>query len=105
LRIDDLGYADDGFFHLTLRYGFSEDPDVPRGLRDARAADQLLLDIDPAGASYFLSRATLRITPAPGLSRWRKLLFVALSRNAANPAAVFGLPVGRTVVMGTQIGV
>jgi KUP system potassium uptake protein len=105
LRVDDLGYDDDGLFHLTMRFGFSEDPDVPQGLRDAKAAGRLLFDVDPDTASYFLSRATLRIGSRPGMSRWRKHLFVGLSRNASNPAAVFGLPVDRTVMMGTQIEV
>jgi len=103
LSVDDLGYADDGVFHLTLRYGFSEGADIPRGLQDARASGQLELDFDPDEASYFLSRAALRISPEPGLTYWRKLLFVALAKNAANPTAFFGLPVDRTVVMGTHI--
>ena len=103
LRVDDLGYADDGVFHLVLRYGFSEGPDIPRGLHDARASGQLELDFDPDKASFFLSRASLRITSQPGLTYWRKLLFVALANNAANPTAFFGLPIVRTVVMGTHI--
>jgi KUP system potassium uptake protein len=37
------------------------------------------------------------------MRRWRKALFVAMARNAANPAAYFGLPADRTVVMGTQV--
>lgn len=35
--------------------------------------------------------------------RWRKKLFIALSHNAAGPAAYFGLPVDPTVVMGSRI--
>ena len=103
LRVDDLGYTDDGLFHLTLRYGFSEGADIPRGLHDARASGQLELDFDPDEASYFLSRATLRIGPQRGMTYWRKLLFVTLAKNAANPTAFFGLPIERTVVMGTHI--
>jgi len=105
LQVDDLGYTDDGVFHLTLRYGFSEGPDVPRGLAEACATGTLEIDIDPDTASYFLSRAALRVTADPGMARWRKLLFVSLARNAANPTAFFGLPVDRTVVMGTHIDV
>ena len=37
------------------------------------------------------------------MSRWRKLLFVTLPHNAANPAQDFGLPTERTLVMGTQV--
>ncbi|WP_431220063.1 potassium transporter Kup [Leifsonia xyli] len=32
---DDLGYADDGIEHLSIRFGFSDKPDIPRALRAA----------------------------------------------------------------------
>ena len=40
---DDLGYSDDGIDHLSIRFGFSEEPDMPGALRAARRAG--LLDI------------------------------------------------------------
>ena len=103
LHVDDLGYADDGIFHLTLRYGFSEAPDIPATLRQAREDGRLEIDLDPDTASYFLSRASLRALPTPGLRRWRKLLFITMAHNAANPAEYFRLPAERTVVMGTHV--
>jgi len=103
LQVDDLGYADDGIFHVTLRYGFSEAPDIPAALRQAREDGRLELDLDPDTASYFLSRATLQAVPTPGLSRWRKLLFITMAHNAANPAEYSGLPADRTVVMGNHV--
>jgi KUP system potassium uptake protein len=103
LHVDDLGYDDDGIFHVTLHYGFSENPDLLAALRQAHADGRLEVDFDPDTASYFISRASLRTTPKPGMSRWRKLLFVSLAQNAANPADYFGLPAERTVVMGTHV--
>jgi K+ transporter len=41
---------------------------------------------------------------APGMSSWRKRMFIGLSHNAATPAAYFKLPVDRTVIMGSRIG-
>jgi KUP system potassium uptake protein len=105
LHVDDLGYDDDGIYHLTVRYGFSEPPDIPQALGQARDEGRLDPRIDVADASYFLSRASLRSTSAPGMPRWRKLLFVTLAHNAANPADYFGLPADRTVVMGTHVDV
>ncbi|HYJ75002.1 MAG TPA: potassium transporter Kup [Kineosporiaceae bacterium] len=105
LQIDDLGFDDDGIYHVMVRYGFSEPPDIPQALAQAREEGLLATDIDLDGASYFLSRASIRPTRAPGMSRWRKQLFVALAHNAANPAEVFGLPADRTVVMGTHVDV
>jgi KUP system potassium uptake protein len=105
LLVDDLGYSSDGIVHVTLRYGFSETPDIPAALRAARDAGHLGPEVDLDDASYFLSRASLRTTPAAGMSRWRKLLFVTLAHNAANPADYFALPAERTVVMGTHVDV
>jgi KUP system potassium uptake protein len=105
LQIDDLGYDDDGIFHLTLHYGFSESPDIVAALRQARAEGRLEVDFDPDTASYFVSRAQLRATRKPGMARWRKTLFIGLAQNAANPADYFGLPAERTVVMGSHVDV
>ena len=41
----------------------------------------------------------------PGMAQWRKVLFLGLARNAADPAAYFGLPVDRTVTMGSPVDV
>ena len=105
LQIDDLGYDDDGIYHVTVRYGFSEPPDIPQALDQACYEGLLAPDVEIGSASYFLSRASIRATSAPGMSRWRKLLFVTLAHNAANPAEYFGLPGDRTVVMGTHVDV
>jgi KUP system potassium uptake protein len=105
LQIDDLGFDDDGIYHVTVHYGFSEAPEIPEALEQACGEGLLAPDVDPRRASYFLSRASLRPTSASGMSRWRKMLFVTLAHNAANPAEYFGLPTDRTVVMGSQVDV
>jgi KUP system potassium uptake protein len=101
LTFDDLGYADDGITHVTARYGFLDATDVPRALRLAGADPERA--IDTAAASYFLSRITIVPTRAPGMRRWRKKLFVAISHNAADPVEYFALPGDRTVFMGSHI--
>ena len=103
ISVDDLGYADDGIVHLTARHGFQDDVDIPRTLR--RAAKRLEGEISVADATYFISRITITVTDAPGMARWRKKLFVAMSRNVANPVAYFGLPDDRTIVMGSHVDV
>ena len=105
LRVDDLGFSDDGIFHVTLNYGFSESPDIVAALRQACQEGRLEVLVNPDTASYFVSRAALRATSKPGLNKWRKFLFVALAHNAINPADYFGLPPDRTVVMGTHVDV
>src|SRR5688572_505186 len=80
LKHDDLGYEDDGISHVTARYGFQDDIDIPRLLRGS--LEQLEGDVDFERVSYFISRATIVITDEPGMARWRKRLFAAIARNA-----------------------
>ncbi|QIZ97464.1 potassium transporter Kup [Leifsonia sp. PS1209] len=101
---DELGYTDDGIEHLTIRFGFSDKPDIPRALRAACYAGVLPLDArDFKEASYFISRGAIRTTKKSSMVRWRRSLFVALAHNAADPAARFGLPALRTVTMGSDV--
>ena len=73
-------------------------------LRLAAAAGlECPLEVDEA--SYFLSTIELRVGDAPGMSRWRKRLFVATSQITADAAEYFGLPRERTVIMGSRIEV
>jgi KUP system potassium uptake protein len=100
---DDLGYGDDGIAHVTARLGFQDDMNVPRLLRLADK-EGLERDIDVENPSYFLSQITIIPTDkADGLARWRKKLFVAISRNSASPVEFFGLPDNRVVTMGSHI--
>ena len=105
--LDHLGYEDDHIQHLSMPFGFSDEPDLPEALRQAR--DRGLLDADagrrrervatscPGGRS-----AGPRPTAWPS---WRKVLFLVLAHNAADPTAYFGLPVDRTVTMGSPVDV
>ncbi|MEA2431326.1 MAG: system potassium uptake protein, partial [Thermoleophilaceae bacterium] len=100
---DDLGYGDDGISHVTARIGFQDEMDVPRLLR-LSTEKGLESQIDLENPSYFLSQIT--IVPndeSEGLARWRKKLFVAISRNSASPVEYFRLPDDRVVTMGSHI--
>jgi KUP system potassium uptake protein len=101
IKVDDLGYADDGICHLTARFGFQDDIDVPAML--AAGLERLEGDVDLDRVSYFISRATIVPTGDPSMARWRKKLFVAIARNAANPVGYFKLPDDRTVVLGAHV--
>ena len=102
LAVDELGWAHDGITHLSARFGFQDDQDIPSVLRQARGMSPEL-DIDPDTAFYYLSRMQITRGGQPGLASWRKRLFIGLANNAASPAAIFKLPVDRTVVMGSQV--
>jgi len=98
---DDLGYEDDGICHVTARYGFQDDIDIPDLLRGS--LKQLEGDVNLENVSYFISRATIVLTDDPCMARWRKKLFAAIARNAANPVGYFNLPDDRTVVLGAHV--
>jgi KUP system potassium uptake protein len=102
--LDDLGYTDDGIFHVDARFGYMDEPNVPAVLRLVDAAG-VEGPLDVSDTSYFLSTIELRVGDAPGMTRWRKRLFVATSRITADAAEYFGLPRDRTVIMGSRIAV
>ncbi len=102
LTIDDLGHRDDGITHVTARFGYMDTPNVPGLLPLIRNAD-LESPLDDTDISYFLSTIDLRRGDAPGMSRWRKQLFLATARVTADAAEYFQLPRNRTVIMGSRI--
>jgi KUP system potassium uptake protein len=102
LQIDDLGYKDDRIIHITARFGYMDQTNVPGLLpliRDAAIESPL----DEDRLSYFVSRIELVQGHAPDMSRWRKRLFIATSRITADAAEYFRLPRERTVIMGSRI--
>jgi KUP system potassium uptake protein len=102
LAIDNLGYDDDGISHITARFGFQDNLDVPRTLALACAAG-LEAEVDPESAVYFLSQVSIVPVRGPGMRAWRKRLFVTMARNAASPVDYFRLPGERTVTIGSQL--
>ena len=101
VELDHLGDPYDAITHLTLRFGFQEDQDVPAALAVAR--DRGIVEVDPDTAYYFLSRINVQRGPGHEMSRWRKRLFLALAHNAASPIEYFRLPADRTVAMGASV--
>jgi KUP system potassium uptake protein len=89
--------------HVTLRAGYHDTTDVPAALALARKRGLLERNLDLEHASYFVSRITITPTSAPGMSRWRKLLFMLMARNSASPIDAFRLPVDRTATVGAMI--
>ena len=102
LQIDDLGYKEDRIIYVTARFGYMDQTNVTDLLPLIRDADpQSPLPED--NLSYFVSRIELVQGHAPGMSRWRKRLFIATSRITADAAESFRLPRERTVIMGSRI--
>jgi KUP system potassium uptake protein len=101
LEIDNLGYKDDGITHVTAKFGYMDKTSVPDLLPLIRGAHAAALPDD--NLSYFVSHIELVQGHEPGMSRWRKRLFIATSHITADAADSFRLPRERTVIMGSQI--
>ena len=102
LTVEALGHKDDRITHVTARFGYKDQPDVPGLLPLIRKAG-IESPPDSDKLSYFLSTIELRRGTMPGMNRWRKRLFVATSRITADAAEYFHLPRDRTVIMGSRI--
>jgi KUP system potassium uptake protein len=102
LKIDDLGYTQDRIIHVTARFGYMDQTDVPELLPLIRAANTEGPFHDDR-LSYFISRIELVQGHEPGMSRWRKRLFIATSRITADAAESLHLPRERTLIMGSRI--
>ncbi|HUX69760.1 MAG TPA: potassium transporter Kup [Cellulomonadaceae bacterium] len=100
--VDDLGYADDGIVHVSVRVGFNDSQDIPRGLALAIGSSPEL-DMDVDDARYYLSLLTVHATGTARLRDWRARLFVWMAHNAASRTEVFHLPPERTVIMGANL--
>jgi KUP system potassium uptake protein len=102
LEVDDMGYKGEGIYHVTARFGYADSPAVPPLLPLIHAAGKEH-PLDGGEVSYFLSTIEIRRGNTPGMSRWRKRLFIATSRLTADAAEYFHLPRERTVIMGSRI--
>ena len=102
LTVEALGHKDDRITHVTARFGYKDQPDVPGLLPLIRKAG-IESPPDSDKLSYLLSTIELRRGTTPGMNRWRKRLFVATSRITADAAEYFHLPRDRTVIMGSRI--
>jgi KUP system potassium uptake protein len=89
--------------HITVRVGYHDSWNVPNALAEARKHGFLDRNLDLEHASYFVSRMTIVPTSAPGMARWRKMLFIGMARNATSPIDHFRLPSPRTVMTGSQV--
>ena len=92
-----------------------ESPNVPEILQRARDSG---IKAKPNDTTFYLGRERIIIadgerSPARGarrttscfrtMARWRKKLFVVMSRNARSATEFFGIPPNRVVELGAQV--
>lgn len=90
----------DGFYLVSVKYGFSEDPDIPAALL---SVNQCGFPFDMMDTTFFISRESIVAGDRPGMTLWRDRLFEFLSRNASSATAFFRIPGNRLIELGTQV--
>ena len=104
VTVNDLGYGDDGIVHVSVRVGFTDSQDIPKGLALAIGKTPEL-DVDPEQSHYFLSLLTVHATLDTSMKAWRKRLFVWMAHATANRTEALHLPPERTIVMGARLDI
>jgi KUP system potassium uptake protein len=90
----------DGLWKVTAKCGFMQTPNIPRILERAREQG---FDYDSQTTTFFSRRVEVIPSGKAKMPRWQKLLYAALSRNAADTTRSFNLPPERVVDFGSQI--
>jgi KUP system potassium uptake protein len=88
------------FSRVTLRFGFMEQPNVPKALAIAR---KLGWQFEVMSTSFFVSRRSLKPAPHSFMPRWQDRLFIGMSRSANDATEYFQIPTERVVEVGTQV--
>ncbi len=88
------------FYRVTVRYGFKDDPDLPK---DIELCAKFGLELEAMDTSFFIGKETLIPVPGSEMAFWREKLFIGLFRNADTVTNHFKLPPNRVVELGSQV--
>jgi len=91
---------DQGLYRITARYGFMQQPNISRILTQCEKQG---VPFPREETTFFLGRETLEIGSRRTMARWRKHLFLWMSRNAFDASNHFGIPAENVVEIGVQL--
>ena len=97
VEVEALPY---NFYKVTVRYGFKDEPDLPRDLLKCTEEG---LSLDPMDTSYFIGKEILIANEKSEMAYWRKKIFIGLFRSAETITHQFNLPPNRVVELGSQV--
>ncbi len=89
-----------GFYRVTVRFGFMEEPDVPQVLAKL-SVPGLVFDLNQV--PYFVNRTRVIRTELRNMAPWREHLYTFMRRNAASATDFFRLPATRVFEIGTSV--
>jgi KUP system potassium uptake protein len=104
-----------GFWRVEAHFGFMESPNVPDILAQAKKYNLRAKQMD---TTFYLGRERIVLAGSasdkPGIrrqpeesalhmARWRKKIFMVMTRNAKSATEFFGIPPNRVVELGAQV--
>jgi KUP system potassium uptake protein len=89
-------------FQVVLHYGFMDQLNL---MQDLMLLPEYDIPVDITDAIFVLGHETLTVQDGKGMARWRKELFVFLHRNSRTPSSYFGIPVKRTLEVGSHVAI
>jgi KUP system potassium uptake protein len=96
-----LTSAGDGFYKLTVDFGYMEEPLLMPVLHAVAQAEGI--PFVPNDATYYIGHETIVASDAGNMSRIPEAIFSYLSRNAVHEDRRYGMPAEQIVEIGTQI--
>ena len=96
----EVSRLSDGFWRVTLRFGFMENPDLGTGLSDLEEFGD---KVDLSQALFFGTRDYVTRGKQHEMSAWRVGLFAFLFRNGVRITDRFNLPAERTIEIAREI--
>ena len=91
-----------GFYRVVVRYGFMEEPHIPRALERLDTTEH---HFNLSTAPYFVNHTRVIPSALPGMALWRERIYTLMRRNSGSAADFFGLPSTRVFEIGTSVEV
>jgi KUP system potassium uptake protein len=96
----EMRHLDHNFHAITVRYGFMDEPNIPRTLAQLRI---MQFRFNLLETSFFVGREKLVIGKHSLVWDWRKRLFIMMHSTMMSATEYFRIPSNRVVELGGQI--
>jgi KUP system potassium uptake protein len=96
----EIRHLDQNIHTILLRYGFMDQPNIPRALAQCRA---MQFHFNLLETSFFVGREKIVSGRRAPIWRWRKRIFIFLSNTMLDATEFFRIPTNRVIELGGQI--
>ena len=96
----EVAHLGDNFHAIVARYGFMEQPNIPRALEECGAEE---LHFNMMDTSFFVGRVMIVAATRSDISAFRRQVFDTMHRNALPATEFFRIPPNRVIELGGQV--